>query len=121
MVRAVRGAIQVAANTREAIYASAARLATALLEENGLAEEHCVSVLLSVTGDLNKANPAAGLRTIGFRDTPLFCMQEAEIEGGMERVIRMLLTYRKESDAPPRPVYLDGAERLRPDLAHEQG
>jgi chorismate mutase len=117
MVKAVRGAIQVAANTPEAIRDAAVRLAAALLEANRLQQEQCVSVLFSVTRDLNKANPASGLRSVGFRDTPLFCVQEAEIEGGMERVIRILLTFRSDAAAPARPVYLDGAERLRPDLA----
>jgi chorismate mutase len=120
MVRAVRGAIQVADNTREAIHGAAQRLAAALLEANNLGEEQLISVLISVTRDLNAANPATGLRTLGFQDTPLFCVQEAEIEGGMERVIRILLTYQSEGETAPRPVYLDGAAELRPDLASGQ-
>jgi chorismate mutase len=117
MVKAVRGAIQVAANTREAIQAAAIRLASALLKANALKEESCISLVFSVTRDLNKANPASGLRTAGFHNTPLFCVQEAEVSGSMERVIRILLTFQSEHGAEPRPVYLDGAERLRPDLA----
>jgi chorismate mutase len=34
----------------------------------------------------------------------------------MPRVIRALLTYETESGGQPVPVYLDGAEGLRPDL-----
>ena len=59
-------------------------------------------------------NPAAALRTIGYGDIPLFCTQEPEIIDSMSRVIRVLIT----ADSPDKlkPVYLDGAKKLRIDL-----
>ena len=117
MTRAVRGAIQVAGNTASAIEAAGARLATEMLRVNGIAENHIVSILFSMTGDLTAANPATGLRRTGFSDTPLFCTQEARVDGSLPRVIRALVTYDAADSAAPLPVYLDGAEGLRPDLA----
>lgn len=117
MVRAVRGAIRPKGNTAEGIRDAAVRLVTELLAVNAIGVEGIVSLIFSLTEDLSAANPAAGLRTIGFAEVPLFCLQEAKVDGGMEGVIRVLLTYETPGGRPPVPVYLDGAEALRPDLA----
>lgn len=116
MTRAVRGAIQVEQDTREAIWDAASLLVSRLMEENRLPEDAIVSLVFSVTRDLRSANPAAGLRRQGFSQVPLFCLQEADVDGGMPRVIRALLTYTTRSRRQPVPVYLGGARALRPDL-----
>ena len=116
MVKAVRGAVQVREDSREAIWDGAFRLVTGMLSENRLAEADIVSLVFSVTRDLRAANPAAGLRQHGFALTPLFCVQEADVDGGMPRVIRALLTYNAKGRRQPIAVYLDGARALRPDL-----
>ena len=116
MTKAVRGAIQVADNAAEEIGAAAVRLVTEVLRVNGIAENEIVSIIFSVTDDLTVANPAAALRTVGFRDTPLFCVQEARVDGGLPRAIRVLLTWETAARRSPRPVYLEGARVLRPDL-----
>jgi chorismate mutase len=117
MVRAVRGAIRPKENTKEAIRAASLRLVTELLAENRIGEDGIISLIFSVTDDLFAANPAAGLRTMGFAEVPLFCLQEARVDGAMKSVIRVLLTYEASGGRRPVPVYLDGAEALRPDLA----
>lgn len=118
-VRAVRGAIQVAQNSAAAIRAAAARLTSELLARNALAPERVVSLVFSLTRDLTRASPAEAARSLGLEGVPLFCLQEAEVEGSMPRVIRALLTYAAEDGQAPVPVYLNGAERLRPDLFGE--
>ena len=121
MTRAVRGAIQVAERSAEAIEAAGRRLVAEILQANGIAENHIVSIMFSLTEDLSAANPATGLRRVGFATTPLFCTQEARIDGGMPRVIRALVTFDSLERRPAVPVYLDGAEVLRPDLAKKPG
>jgi chorismate mutase len=122
MVIAVRGAIQVEENSRRSIAGASSRLVTEMCERNGLAEEEIVSIVFSVTEDLTEENPAAALRRHGFSMTPLFCVQEAKIQGAMPRVIRVLLTAEKSRRDGTDPihravhVYLDGAGALRPDL-----
>ncbi len=116
MIRAVRGAIKVPENTEEAIFQASVKLVSTVLKQNAIPEQDIISVIYSVTKDLNKANPAAGLRNHGFREVPLFCVQEADIEGSLNGIIRVLLTYNTEKKAYPCSVYLDGAEALRPDL-----
>jgi chorismate mutase len=125
MVIAVRGAIQVGENSRQSIAGASSRLVTEMCERNGLTEEAIVSIVFSVTEDLTAENPAGALRRHGFSKTPLFCVQEAKVEGAMPRVIRVLLTAETAAGGERGGVgsarrtvhvYLDGAGALRPDL-----
>jgi chorismate mutase len=119
--RAVRGAIQVAEDVASAIHAAAIRLVERVLSANSISVDDIVSILFSVTTDLKSANPATGLRQKGFDSTPLMCAQEPEVRGAMPRVVRVLVTYEARRRRPVVPIYLDGAEALRPDLAHREG
>jgi chorismate mutase len=86
-----------------------------ILSKNAIKENDIVSVLFSVTNDLTVLNPATALRKAGLAQSiPLFASAEPYIEGYLPSVIRILLTYYGE--AGPIHVYLNGAERLRPDL-----
>jgi len=119
-ISAVRGAIHVAADSKEAIALAAQKLFMGVLEANNLQEEQIASLLITQTGDLKSLNPATGLRMGKLASSvPLFCMPELEIEGMMSRVIRMLFILKiHKSDL--KPVYLDGAELLRPDLMRKE-
>jgi chorismate mutase len=121
MTRAVRGAIQLAENTAPAIQRAGTRLVTEILHANGIAENQIVSIMFTMTEDLTAANPATGLRRTGFAATPLFCAQEARIDGALPRIIRALVTFDSLERRPAVPVYLDGAEALRPDLGEAYG
>jgi chorismate mutase len=113
---ALRGAAR-AENTSEDISAQSAALYAALLRRNNLAESDVASVIFSLTPDLDAQNPAAALRAAGYAAaTPLFTAQEALIQGGMTRVIRILVHCLLPNDAEARHVYHNGAEALRPDL-----
>ena len=117
MIRAVRGAVGIERNDQQEIHAGAHRLVLEILNRNKIGEQQIVSILFSVTKDLTKGNPATGLRSYGFADTPLFCVQEADIEGAEPGILRVLLTYSAQSDHSPVPVYLGRATELRPDLS----
>jgi len=121
MTRAVRGAITAGENTRAAIHEASLRLMKELMRVNGMRREDIVSVILSLTTDLDAGNPATGLREAGFTETPLFCVQEANVDGGMAGVIRALVTFECEPARKTTAVYLDGAEALRPDLGKGRG
>ena len=116
MTKAVRGAIRVSENSARSIEQAGTKLVVEILKANGIAENQIVSILFSLTEDLTAANPAAGLRRTGFAAPPLFCTQEARIDGALPRVIRTLVTWDSRGRRVPTPVYLDGAEVLRPDL-----
>jgi chorismate mutase len=116
VIRAVRGAVGIERNEAQKIYSGAHRLVREILGRNKIEEQQIVSIVFSVTKDLTKGNPATGLRSVGFADTPLFCVQEADIEGAEPRMLRVMVTYSAAEAAAPVPVYLGRARELRPDL-----
>ena len=118
MTRAVRGAIQVGENSPGAIENGAMRIVSEVLRANAIEEQDIISIIFSLTEDLRAANPATALRREGFAGTPLFCAQEPRIDGGMARVIRVLVTFDSMERREPVAVYLEGAEALRSDLPH---
>lgn len=116
LIVAVRGAIGVGANDKSVIHEAAITLAGEMVARNGIEIDRIISIVCSLTEDLTVANPATALRLGGFGDVPLFCVQEATVEGQMASLVRMLFTYDTAAVERPQPVYLNGAERLRPDL-----
>ena len=73
-----------------------------------------VSVIFSVTSDINAKNPASALRQNGrAANTALFAVQEAAFQGSLERVVRVMIHCYLQK--PGIHVYRNGAEVLRPD------
>src|SRR6185295_7301895 len=76
------------------------------------------SAVFTATPDLDSDFPAHAARRLGWTDVPLLGAMEMAVPGALPRVVRVLLTV---SGAPAgrrlAPVYLEGAARLRPDLA----
>jgi chorismate mutase len=114
-LRAIRGAIQVGANTPEEIASGVKELLPAILQANGLKPESVISVILTCTPDLNAAFPAAFAREIGFGAVPLLCAVEMDVPGALPLVIRVMFHAELENEASH--VYLRGATALRKDLA----
>jgi chorismate mutase len=109
-------------NTPEDISKQTIALYDELLSENNLSEDGLVSVVFSMTADLDAKNPASALRQEGrAREAPLFVTQEANIRGGLERVIRALIHCYMEASQAPVHVYRNGAEVLRPDRKRHEG
>jgi chorismate mutase len=114
---ALRGAVCVS-NDPAAIAEKIARVYDLLLERNGLREDDIVSLIFSVTKDLDAKNPAAALRESGrARDLALFSVQEPSVRNSLPGVIRLMMHCYMEETVPPRHVYTEGAEPLRPDRA----
>jgi chorismate mutase len=114
-LRAIRGAIQVGANTPEEIASGVKELLPAILEANSLTADQVISVILTCTPDLNAAFPAAFAREIGFGAVPLLCAVEMDVPGALPLVIRVML--HAELSDKANHVYLRGATALRRDLA----
>lgn len=113
---AVRGAT-CCENTIESIQNFVPALYAALLQNNDIKEESIVSVQFSMTSDLNVLNPATALRKAAYADqVPLFVSAEPYIVGGLPFVIRVLICF--YGSKKPTPLYLNGAEVLRPDLSN---
>lgn len=116
-VRAIRGAIQVDADSREQILEATAELVTEVLKRNELSGTDLISAIFTVTSDLTAEFPAYAARQAGLADVPLLCATEIPVPGSMPRVIRMLAHVETElARGEVRHVYLRGAEALRTDL-----
>lgn len=117
-VRAIRGAIQVEANTVEEIHAGVKQLLGAILSANDLGASDVISVIFTATPDLNADFPAAAAREIGFGAVPLICASEINVPGALPSVIRVMLHCNTKAKADEiSHIYLKGAVSLRRDLA----
>jgi chorismate mutase len=117
-VRAVRGAVQINADERDAILEGTAELVTEVMVRNELTPGDVISVLFTSTPDLTAEFPALAARKIGFHDVPLICATEIAVPGAMPRVVRLMAHV--ETDRPRsaiQHVYLRGAGALRLDMA----
>ena len=117
-VRAIRGAIQVDGEDRDAILEGTAELVSAVMSRNDLTTDDVISVLFTVTPDLTSEFPALAARKLGFHAVPLMCATEIPVKGAMPRVVRLMAhvdTGRPRSEI--QHVYLRGAAALRQDIA----
>lgn len=118
---AVRGAVDVASDTPEAITSAVAQLMQGLILQNQLTPKQAVAIFFTVTPDLHSANPAWAFRRVienkAWEQVPLLCSQEPIVSGMMEKVVRVLIQWYPEQEGlKPCPVYLGQTVSLRPDL-----
>jgi chorismate mutase len=116
-VRGFRGAVTVLENSRQEIMTATEQLLTMMTGENEINGEDIVSIIFSMTADLDAVFPAEAARKLGWSLVPLMCTAEIPVAGAMEKCIRVLMhAYTKKSQSEARHIYLREAARLRPDL-----
>jgi chorismate mutase len=117
VVRALRGATTIDADTADDVRARTIALLEQMIERNGVDHDDIISVLFTATDDIHSMFPASAARDIGFGDIPLICARELDITSATPFCIRVLMhlsTPRSRSEL--RHVYLEGASGLRDDL-----
>lgn len=116
-MRAVRGAITVENNNEEEILSATKVLIEEIISKNREACSDMVSMIFTLTPDLDAVFPAKAARLMGITDVPLMCMSEIPVKGALEKCVRVLIylnTDKKREEI--NHVYLKGAVKLRPDL-----
>ena len=117
-VRGLRGATTVSRNSVEAISEAVDELLTAIEEHNPFNPEEIVSVIFSVTQNLDSIFPAAiARRRPGWEYVPLLDVQQSPVIGSLNNCIRVLIHL--NTCLPQKAlnhIYLHQAARLRPDL-----
>lgn len=118
-VRGIRGAITVSRNEEQEILAATRDLLEAIIKENEIVPEDICSVLITVTQDLNATFPARAIRSMeGWELVPLMCSLEITVPGSLPLCIRLMLHVNtSKSQQEIIHVYLNEAEKLRPDLS----
>lgn len=121
MVRAIRGATTVEANTEQDMLDATCELLKAMVEQNGIVEkEDIISVIFSVTSDLNAAFPAVAARRLGWTETALMCTYEIDVPGSLPKCIRVMMHFNTErKPGELKFVYQRAAKQLRPDLSEQ--
>ncbi|WP_224768236.1 chorismate mutase [Metabacillus idriensis] len=118
MIRAIRGAATVDQNDEQQIIKATEVLVLEMIEKNSVYPEEVVSVLLSMTADLDAVFPAKALRNLeGWEYVPVMCMQEIPVAGSLEKCIRVMMTVQTSlNQREVMHVYQGQAVVLRPDL-----
>ena len=113
-MKAIRGATTVERDNSDDITYAVKELLDRIVESNLIDKDEIVCILFSNTADLHSFYPAKAAREAGFVSCALFSSAEPQIDGALERCIRvMVLT---ECDRQPVHIYLNGAQNLRKDL-----
>lgn len=121
MVRGVRGATTVEANTAEAIVAAAEELLREIINANGIMEDDVASVVFTTTPDLTAGFPAPAGRRVGWTRVALMGMQEIGVPGALPMAVRVLVHWNTTKSLDDIiHIYLRGAVVLRPDLHAKQ-
>jgi chorismate mutase len=117
VVRALRGATAVDADTAEQVTERVTELLESLLERNSVARDDLISILFTATPDVRSMFPATAARALGLGDVPLLCAREIDVQGAMPRVLRVLLHLHTERSRDElHHLYLRGTSQLRDDL-----
>jgi chorismate mutase len=114
LVRGIRGATTVEANTVEAILEATRELLDTMLKANEVDVQYIASAFFTTTPDLNAEFPALAARDLGVA---LMCAHEMNKPGALPMCLRIMLHLNTEKSASEiKHIYLRGARVLRPDL-----
>ena len=120
MVRAIRGAITVENNDREEILQAAGELLDDIIKANNLKTEDMVSMIFTLTPDLNAVFPAVAARLAGITNVPLMCMNEVPVPGALPKCVRLLITVNSDKSLDEIcHIYKREAVKLRPDIVNK--
>ncbi len=111
-MKAIRGATFVKSDTPAEIENATLSLMNELLSLNNLKDEEIISVIFSVTNDLQAANPATFFRKAGH-NVPLMCFQEASFKHSPTGVLRVLVLVERPNTSEAINVYERGSEKLK--------
>jgi chorismate mutase len=121
-VRGIRGATSVDVNESAKILEATRELLEEICRINDITDyTEIVSAIFTTSPDINACFPAEAARSMGMNHVPLLCASEINVQGAMQKCIRILLhvnTDKKQTDM--KHIYLREAKRLRPDMTSAQ-
>jgi chorismate mutase len=125
VIRGIRGATTIAENQETEILSATEELMQEIAARNAIAPGDISHVIITVTEDINATFPARALRDLsGYTYVPVMCAREIPVPGSLPLCIRLMVTADVSLEQHEiKHVYLNEAEKLRPDLSltKEQG
>lgn len=116
-VRAIRGATQLASDSREEMDREVAALLEEIVQSNNVDLNSVISAFFTVTADLTSEFPAAAARRAGWSEIPMMCAVEIAVPGSLTRTLRVMIHVESGlSRSEISHIYRGGAKALRPDL-----
>lgn len=120
VIRGIRGATTVTANTRDDILGAARELLDEIVSRNDVDRDSVASIIFTTTTDLDAEFPAVAARDAGWTHVALECLHEMNVPGSLPRCLRILMHVNSDrAQDEISHVYLRDARALRPDLATE--
>ncbi|MCD6155760.1 MAG: chorismate mutase [Candidatus Atribacteria bacterium] len=118
LIRGIRGAVVVSSDEPFQVKKATLELFETILKKNLLNVEDVAAVFITITPDIQSVFPAEAIREQEkFRYVPIMCAQEAQVAGGLQRCIRIMVLANTPFDQETvRHVYLGEAKNLRKDL-----
>lgn len=118
---AVRGATTISRDEPALILEATEELLLKLFQANKIQTDDIVSIIFTVTHDIQSEFPAVAARKIGITTTPLLCALEIPKTGSLPLCIRVLIHfYTALPKSSIQPIYLREAVKLRLDLASNE-
>ncbi|AIQ75469.1 MULTISPECIES: chorismate mutase [Paenibacillus] len=120
--RGIRGATTVINNEETEILRETVVLLREIVERNDVIAEDISNVWITMTNDLDATFPARAIREIeGWEMVPLMCSTEIPVKGSLPMCIRLMVQFNTDkSQREIRHVYLNEAQKLRPDLSQSK-
>ncbi|MEK5281042.1 MULTISPECIES: chorismate mutase [Paenibacillus] len=120
--RGIRGATTVINNEETEILRETVVLLREIVERNDVIAEDISNVWITMTTDLDATFPARAIREIeGWEMVPLMCSTEIPVKGSLPMCIRLMVQFNTDkSQREIRHVYLNEAQKLRPDLSQSK-
>ncbi|MNO25783.1 Chorismate mutase AroH [compost metagenome] len=120
--RGIRGATTVTKNEEAEILRETVILLREIVERNDVIAENISNVWITMTNDLDATFPARAIREIeGWEMVPLMCSTEIPVKGSLPKCIRLMVQMNTDkSQREIRHVYLNEAQKLRPDLSESK-
>ena len=116
ILQAIRGATTCLENSSGSIEKAVKELVSQLIKRNELEPSQIISVIFSVTNDLNACFPAAVARKQkGWEKVALLDCQQMFVDSDLENCIRILAHVYLPQETIPQHTYLGKASMLRPD------
>ena len=113
---ALRGATTSENNSVESITSAVEELISELVSRNNLIPDQIISVIFSVTSDLDACFPASIARKkSGWENIALLDCQQMFVKGDLSKCIRLIAYVSLPNEQTPQNPYLGMAKNLRPD------